>query len=170
MEPEESLKLIGSIANYMMEFVNCLLISLQEEAESNNVKMFNEYFNTSGFLSEIQSIMKPLAKQKQTTIHVEGNPEDMILTDKSKLTQVVVNFVGNSIKFTPKGKIFLRHERVNRFKVKFTVEDTGTGMSEEAKNKLFVPFSTSGNKSIKNSQGIGLGIHHSSSNERVRWG
>lgn len=156
--PGESLKLVGSIANYMLEFVNCLLLSLQADANgTDHIKMFEEYFNITSFLKEIQEMMSPLASQKQVKIVIEGNSSDMILTDKTKLTQVVVNFVGNSIKFTPRGKITLRHERDGPGRVRFTVQDTGTGMSEETRLKMFVPFSSSGNNTIKNSQGIGLG-------------
>jgi signal transduction histidine kinase len=154
---EDSFKLVGSIANYLIEFVNCLLVSLQSEANGTSIKMFHEYFNTTAFLEEIKEMMSPLAWQQRTTISIEGNPKDMMVTDKSKLTQIVVNFIGNSIKFTKNGNIYIKHERLNKRQVRFIVQDTGVGMSEEAKKKLFIPFNSTGNMIFKNSQGIGLG-------------
>lgn len=154
---EDSFKLVGSIANYLIEFVNCLLVSLQSEANGTSIKMFYEYFNITFFLEEMKEMLSPLAWQQRTTISVEGNSRDMVVTDKNKLTQIVVNFIGNSIKFTKNGKIYLKHERLNKRQVRFTVQDTGTGMSEEAKKKLFTPFSSTGNISVNNAQGLGLG-------------
>jgi signal transduction histidine kinase len=112
LDPQESLQLVGSIAKCMLEFVNCLFLSLQADVNGNEgIKLFHEYFSVSGFLKEIQSMMSPLAAQKKTRILVDGDPLDMMLTDRTKLTQIVTNFLSNSIKFTPGGTIKLRHER-----------------------------------------------------------
>lgn len=157
LSEQESLKLVGSIANYMLEFVNCLLVSLQADKNGTSIKVFHEYFNTMDFLKEVQKMMGPLAMQKKTAIEVEGDSMDKLVTDKKKLTQVLVNFVGNSIKFTKNGKIILKHQRLSRSLVKFTIKDTGEGMSEEVKKKLFVPFNTFSSKEFKNTQGVGLG-------------
>lgn len=157
MATDESLKLVGSIAKYMLEFANCLLLSLQSEATGASIKMFHEYFNVYEMLQEIKVMMDPLAGQKQTSILVEGNKRDLMVTDKTKLIQIIMNFIGNSIKFTLNGKILLKFERTDKNLIKFTIEDTGAGMSEEAKKKMFVPFNTSGNKLFKNSEGVGLG-------------
>lgn len=152
---------MGSIANYILEFVNCLLLSLRVEANGGvDIKIFNDYFNTSELLKEVQKMMSPLASLKESYIRVEGDPKDNILTDKTKLTQIVINFVGNSIKFTTKGTILLKHERISRGIVKFTVQDTGSGMTEDVQKKLFLPFNSFGTKTNKNTEGIGLGKPH----------
>lgn len=158
LSKEESFKLIESIGNYLLEFVNCLLLSLQAESSGTSIKVFHEYFKVSDLLGELKAMMSPMAFQKQTTISVECSQSEMMITDKTKLTQIIVNFIGNSIKFTSKGRITLKFERVQRSLVKFSVIDTGIGMSPEAKKKLFLPFHSFGHKSIYNTQGVGLGI------------
>lgn len=164
LDPEKALELVGSISKYMLEFVNCLLLSLQAEATGNSMKLFHECFNVSELLQEIKVMMEPVASQKQTSILVQNHSKDMMVTDKTKLTQIIMNFVSNSIKFTVNGNIFLSFQKNNEDKsVKFIIEDTGTGMSEETRRRIFTPFSTAGNKMATNSQGIGLCKHHNKS-------
>lgn len=158
LSPPDSLKMIVSIANYLNQFTSSLLASLETEARGSKIKMHYETTITSQFLERIKEIMSPLANQMDTLIKVKGNQGDMILTDIGKLTQIFVNFVGNSIKFTKKGTIFLKHKRISKDLVQFSVKDTGVGMTEETKQKLFVPFSSSGSNDITNLEGVGLGI------------
>lgn len=157
LNPQKGLEVVGSISNYLLEFVNCLLQCLQAEGNGSQIKVFNDSFNVAVFLEEIKVMMEPLALQNKTSIKVEGSPREMMASDKKKLAQVVMNFMCNSIKFTTNGLIRLRFQRINPFLVRFTIEDNGVGMSDETKQKMFAPFNISGNLSIKNSQDIELG-------------
>lgn len=159
------MKLIESTSNYLLEFVSSLLQSLQSESKGTDPVIYCDYFNTAEFLEEVRRMMEPIAKQNKTKIIIEGNPNEMILTDKNKLRQVFVNFVSNSIKFTKEGIITLCFERLSRSLMRFGVKDSGVGMSEESRMKMFVPFNTSGHNGIKNCQGIGLGTLHFSNSE-----
>ncbi len=76
LSPGDSLKLVGSIASYMLEFVNCLLLSLRSEAIGKSLEVFNEYFSVYELLKEIQEMMSPLASQKKNQILIEGDPHE----------------------------------------------------------------------------------------------
>lgn len=70
----------------------------------------------------------------------EGIKDCVVNGDKDKIHQVVLNFIDNSIKYTKKGEINVKVERVND-KVVFSVSDTGMGMTPEIKETLFHKFS-----------------------------
>ncbi len=85
------------------------------------------------------------------------------LGDVQRLRQVLVNLLGNAIKFTEQGAIVLRVERepngpVGRERIRFAVEDTGVGIADEAIGKLFQPFSQVDSSSTRRYGGSGLGL------------
>jgi signal transduction histidine kinase/CheY-like chemotaxis protein len=80
-----------------------------------------------------------------------------ILTDEVKLKQILVNLLSNSVKYTQQGNITLKiHMDCGR--VKFLISDTGKGISDAQKQKLFIPFSNEFDRLNKTSAGLGLSI------------
>lgn len=87
----------------------------------------------------------------------DGDPDDWnLLADSSRITEVLTNLLDNSIKFTTEGKIRVIVEKINDKKtLAITVSDTGSGIDESVKDKLFQKFSTKSNKV----SGTGLGLY-----------
>jgi two-component system, sensor histidine kinase len=114
-------------------------------------------------VAEVVSLMRPQAAAKQLTLKTQlAHPlPETVLTDPLRLRQVLVNLVGNAIKFTNQGEVRLA-VRLNadssRLSLRFDVSDTGIGMNEEEIGGLFKPFSQADNSSTRKFGGTGLGL------------
>ena len=105
---------------------------------------------------EVVESQRPLADAKGLVLEVEADPEVSLLTDATKLKQVLLNLVNNAIKYTDRGRVRVRVQARNGT-VRFEVEDTGRGIDPRARSRLFEPFArieeTEGRES-----GVGLGL------------
>jgi signal transduction histidine kinase len=102
--------------------------------------------------------MKPAVENKnlEFKIHI---PDDLphILGDRCRLLQVLRNIIGNAIKFTDNGYIFIEAKREGDY-VLIHVEDTGTGISSEELKKIFTKFYQAYTGNDRNNKGTGLGL------------
>ena len=114
-------------------------------------------------VAEVVSLMRPQAAAKLLKLKTElAQPlPETVLTDPLRLRQMLVNLMGNAIKFTDQGEVRLA-VRLNadrgRLSLCFDVTDTGIGMNEEQIGKLFKPFSQVDNSSTRKFGGTGLGL------------
>jgi signal transduction histidine kinase len=96
------------------------------------------------------------------TINIEDPVPNRLIGDSLRLRQVLINLLGNSIKFTQQGSvtlnISLKHLDVNEARLLFAVTDTGKGISAEQQAKLFIAFSQVNDSHTKNAEGTGLGL------------
>ncbi len=83
----------------------------------------------------------------------------IVMADATKIRQVLLNFVDNAIKYTPKGSVSVTVESIDGNKVRFAVKDSGVGMSEETKHNLFEKFKRGEEGSRIDSGGSGLGLY-----------
>ncbi len=105
------------------------------------------------------------AESKGLQLIFEANPEvpQYINSDESKLRQVLINLLGNAIKFTPSGLVKLRvgikgkQQSNSNYNLQFEVEDTGAGIAPEEIDKLFQPFAQT-ETGRKSQEGTGLGL------------
>jgi PAS domain S-box-containing protein len=114
-------------------------------------------------VAEVASLMRPQAAAKQLKLETElAQPlPETLLTDPLRLRQVLVNLVGNAIKFTDQGEVRLAIRLISDSdppRLCFDVTDTGIGMSEEQIGKLFQPFTQVDNSSTRKYGGTGLGL------------
>jgi PAS domain S-box-containing protein len=114
-------------------------------------------------VAEVATMMQPRAASKSLTLSVDpvGPLPATILTDALRLRQVVVNLVGNAIKFTDQGEVRIvvglaTHQGAPRLRI--DVSDTGIGMTEEQISKLFAPFTQVDSSSTRRFGGTGLGL------------
>ena len=80
------------------------------------------------------------------------------MTDPIKLRQILINLLGNSVKFTPEGSISLRTAEVTKGQLRFEIEDTGMGISEEKLKDIFDPFKQAEGGETEGGTGLGLAI------------
>ncbi|MDX2186648.1 MAG: ATP-binding protein [Opitutaceae bacterium] len=95
-------------------------------------------------------------------VDIEETVSPMLVGDPARIRQIMVNFVGNALKFTAKGGVTVMvnvlHDSGNQQTLRFAVRDTGIGISEEAQARLFLPFSQADSSTTRRFGGTGLGL------------
>ena len=154
---------IKSSSEFLLGLINDMLdIS---RIESGNLNLKSEQMSRKTFGTAINTTIGPLMEQKNITFQCDlQHMEEMIYTDAVRFKQIFFNLLSNAAKYTPEGgNVWLLTERLrtegNVEWVRFTVRDSGIGMSEEFLEHAFEPFSQEGNRTLALQwQGTGLGL------------
>ncbi len=128
--------------------------------EAGQVQVKNEYFSVSQLLIDIQKEYSYKAIQKGIELRVEPSLLQMgvfLESDESKLRQILINFVGNSIKFTESGFIEIGINKTDNF-CQFYVKDTGIGVPREFRDTIFERFRQIESAHTRKYGGNGLGL------------
>jgi signal transduction histidine kinase len=115
-------------------------------------------YSLKSVIQTVFSTVEPLAKEKQIALKIDVAPElPQGRGDERRLTQVLLNLVGNAIKFTDSGEVLIKGSSTN---ASFTVavHDTGPGVSEADQGKLFQEFQQADNSITRKKGGTGLGL------------
>ena len=161
----EYLEKIGSSAEHLLSLINEILD--MSRIESGRMTIHNEEFSSSKMLEQVNTIFNGQCSEKGLNyhVHISDNIDDYYIGDDMKIRQVLINLLGNAVKFTPQGgNIDFFVEKNASFDKKstlvFTIRDTGIGMSKDYLPKIFEPFSQEDpNTTIKyGSSGLGLAI------------
>ncbi len=99
----------------------------------------------------------PIAMNKGLALTVKNRTDAVVLTDKERILQIGNNLLSNAIKFTENGSVSLTMD-YNNDTLTLTVEDTGTGMTEEEQQRVFGAFERLSNAAAKDGFGLGLSI------------
>lgn len=149
--------------------VNNLLVIVNDILDFSKIKAGRLTIDKTAFsirevLNNIKSQFEHEAIKKELQLIIEhdlGLPE-IVLGDPYKLNQVLVNIVGNAIKFTVTGEVHIKAEQVNQIENKanflFTVSDTGIGIPEDKTAVIFDAFTQAGPDIARNYGGAGLGL------------
>ena len=115
-------------------------------------------YSLKNVISTVFSAIEPLANQKQIALNIEVAPQlPQGHGDEQRITQVLLNLVGNAIKFTDTGEVSIKGSSANgSFNV--AVRDTGPGLSAPDQAKLFQEFQQADNAITKKKGGTGLGL------------
>ena len=105
----------------------------------------------------LETEFMPIAMNKGLSLTVDNNVEAVVLTDKERILQIGNNLLSNAIKFTENGGVSLTMDYENGV-LKLVVEDTGTGMTEEERQRVFGAFERLSNAATKDGFGLGLSI------------
>jgi len=162
-EQNDMVNTISSSGDSLMTILNDILDL--SKAESGKIKLEMDSFSLVDLLNELSFIFTNMANEKHITYHCEIKDDeypDYIVGDITRLKQILINLISNAIKFTEEGSVTLRLacERVsNQFcEIKFRVEDTGIGISEEAQRNLFKAFNQADTSITRKFGGTGLGL------------
>ena len=162
---KDYLEKIGGSAQHLLSLINDILD--MSRIESGRMVLKNEEFAFSKLLEQINVIFSGQCREKGLTYdcRVQGHLNDYYMGDSVKLRQVLINILGNAVKFTPEGgKVTLSIEKIGGFDgksaLRFIISDTGIGMSKEYLPKLFETFSQedSGATNKYGSSGLGMAI------------
>jgi CheY-like chemotaxis protein len=111
-------------------------------------------------LDEVITATRPQARQKQLQLNLDLRQPlpEMIRTDPARLRQILMNLVGNAIKFTQTGSVTITVSQTADRRIRFDVVDTGIGLTKEQRAKLFQPFEQVDVSSTRRFGGSGLGL------------
>jgi len=121
-------------------------------------------FSLSGLIDGIMSTFKSQAGAKNLTLAggIEPGSNDVLIGDPTRVRQILFNLVGNALKFTEKGGVTVRASTApiggGRTRVTLAVQDTGIGIDEEHRVRLFQPFAQADSSTTRRFGGTGLGL------------
>ncbi len=159
----DQLEKIGTSADHLLKIINDILDMSRIEAGKMVLK--NDVFSFRSLLEQVDVMIGGQCRDKglKWELKVIGQTDEFYVGDDMKLKQVILNILGNAVKFTPEGgSVTFSAERIAHYETnsvfRFIMKDTGVGMSKEYLPKLFDPFSQE-DYSTKNKYGsAGLGM------------
>ena len=116
-------------------------------------------FNLTDILADIASLMEFRAQENGIRFHIQAMNElpEVVNSDPTRIKQILMNAVGNAIKFTMKGTVELQVSYLNS-RLKFAIIDSGVGISEKQATQLFQPFTQADVSTTRKYGGTGLGL------------
>ncbi|HAZ47475.1 MAG TPA: sensor protein [Cyanobacteria bacterium UBA11369] len=168
----KGIEIIGQCGSHLLTLINDVLDLSKIEARK--LELNPVYFYLPSFLESVTEICRIRAEQKEIafTVQLDSNLPAGIRADEKRLRQVLINLLGNAIKFTDQGKVTFKVEVIGDrqelnlpitddqlpiTKIRFEVEDTGVGMKTNQMEKIFRPFEQVGEVK-QQAEGTGLGL------------
>ena len=159
-EQEDDLRSLKFSADYLLALINDVL--QMNKMESKLIHLENSAFNINSLFQGITKTFENTRKNKCVKLDLEVNPSIPVLVgDSMRLSQIMMNLLGNAVKFTEQGRIWIKAE--NRFCengkciIYFEVGDTGIGIPKNKQEEIFEEFSQLKVQNL-NYQGTGLGL------------
>jgi signal transduction histidine kinase len=153
---QEMLDRITQSSSHLLQLIDQILEHSRIEAGRETVNP--EPVKMASLVRETSELIEPLAHGKGLAFRVDvEQAPDEIFTDAGKLRQILVNLLGNAVKFTDRGEVALRVQAEGD-QVVFTVRDTGIGIPPEAQRKVFDPFWQAEQGYTRQAGGTGLGL------------
>ena len=160
---KDYLRKIGDSADHLLELINDILD--MSRIESGRLVLRNEEFSFQKILEGINTMFSSqcVEREQDYQCHINGQIDEYYIGDGTKLKQVLINILGNAVKFTPKGgKIELEAEKKAEYKgqttLQFRISDTGIGMSEDFLPHIFDVFAQEDSSSTNKYGSSGLGM------------
>jgi PAS domain S-box-containing protein len=154
---ENDLKVVQKNGKHLLELINDVLDMAKIEA--GRMSLSPEYFNLNEVVDEVFAITGSLAREKQLYLK-DATPaygELDLHADRVRLRQVLINVIGNAVKFTETGGITLSAERVDE-NILIRVKDTGIGIPPDKTETVFEAFSQVDTSTTRKAGGTGLGL------------
>ncbi len=153
---------IQKSAKNLLEIINDILDL--SKIESGKTEISTSKFNLVDIIEDIINLLTPAALDKDVELfyRIEKDVPICIQADPFRIHQILTNLIGNAIKFTDQGYVYLQvtSGEINKaeYSIKFTVSDTGIGMSSSDKKKLFKAFTQADTSITRRFGGTGLGL------------
>lgn len=154
-----SLKFSGE---YLLSLINNILDL--NKLEANKVEVEKTSFNLKKRANDVLVALKKSADDRKNNLHFEFDETipEKLLGDPLKLSQILINLIGNSLKFTQNGDIYVRIQKLkessDRTTVHFEIEDNGVGISKKKQKSIFETFSQASLQINRKFGGTGLGL------------
>ncbi len=138
---KENLQFISSAGEHLLELINEILDL--STIESGNLKLFIEPVDIVPIINEVISISQPLADKEKISLESLPIPDNSFIAsvDSLRIKQVLLNLTSNGIKYNkPNGSVKILCEKLDTEKIRIGVKDTGHGINDDQKDKIFKPF------------------------------
>lgn len=161
-DQREYLEMVKDSADHLLDVINDILDFSKIEAGKLELSPYE--FDLRDHLDDTVGLLALKANTKgiELACHVLNSVPDLLIGDAGRLRQIVVNLLGNAIKFTSQGEVIMRVEVESRLEnhivLHFSVRDTGIGISEDKLDRLFKAFSQVDSSMTRKYGGTGLGL------------
>ncbi len=161
LEQLDRLDKIDSASQHLLAVINDILdIS---KIEAGKLVLDETTADIRSILSRVVSVLGERAREKGLDLQIESDEfKHSLIGDPTRISQCLINFLGNAIKFTEKGQIIIRarcvSENDDKVEIRFEVEDTGPGIPEESIARLFRNFEQADSSTSRKFGGTGLGL------------
>jgi PAS domain S-box-containing protein len=160
----QKLEKITSSAKHLLGIINDILDL--SKIEANHLSLEQVSFNVLASIDHACSNINEKVQQKNLRLVEDIDPRLLQLTvsgDQLRLNQILINYLSNAVKFTDQGEIIIRvrllgEEEPDLLRLKFEVQDTGIGVTEEQQKRLFEPFQQGESSTTRKYGGTGLGL------------
>jgi len=157
---EEAVDTIRRNARHLLAIINDILDL--SKIEAGHMSVDRQRVRTADLAQDVMRLMDDRARQKGIALRLafDGEVPDAISTDPTRLRQVLINLLGNAVKFTEQGAVTLTvRRRAGEDRVlDFEVSDTGIGMSAEQLSRIYHPFMQADTSTTRRFGGTGLGL------------
>ncbi|MHC0440225.1 ATP-binding protein [Flavobacterium sp. 3-210] len=132
--------------------------------ESGNLTIDAEPFNLKKTLKHVYNLLKVKAhKEVEFNLFLDADMPDIVIGDQGRLNQILVNLIGNALKFTHDGDVTVSVKKVEEteehYSLRFSVKDTGIGIPEDKLNSIFERFTQAEESTTRRFGGTGLGLN-----------
>lgn len=158
-EQRSMLQLIDTSANNLLAIINDVLDL--STLESGNINLKIQDFHLRSHLEDAVALLVPKYTRVRLILLITPEVPQIISGDPIRIQQVIINLLGNAVKFTRQGQIVIRvriHQYQRHAYLLFSVSDTGCGIPEQNRKKLFSPFHQTNDFAIDQVRGTGLGL------------
>ena len=159
---EDYLKKIKQASSHLLGVINDILDF--SKIEAGKLAIEEVKFNIDDMLDNVSNIINQKCAEKNLELlfKITNKIPSQVIGDPLRITQILINYANNAIKFTDEGEVILaldlEEELDDGFFVKFSVTDTGIGLKEEQRNKLFKSFQQADTSTSRKYGGTGLGL------------
>lgn len=161
-QQQHSLKTIKHASDHLLALVNDVLDF--SKIEAGKITFYDRAFKIRPLLKHLMAGFEYQANEKgvKLQLDIDDTVPKYLVGDSNRLKQILLNLVGNALKFTHEGKVQLKVDatpkRTHTVRVNFRVEDTGIGIAPAVQKKIFNTFEQGGEEITRNYGGTGLGL------------
>ncbi|MFD2613366.1 PAS domain S-box protein [Paenibacillus gansuensis] len=161
-QQKEYVEIISKSGNTLLNLINDILDF--SKIEAGKTELHTQPFDLHQLIAETLDVMTPQAMDKKVDMKAEiaGGIPARLIGDPQKLKQVLINLLGNAVKYTDNGSILVTVQPAagtdQPLSLQFTVKDTGVGIPDSKLNRLFEPFYQLDNFMTRKTEGTGLGL------------
>lgn len=162
---KEQMSLLSTLRNsgsLLLKIINEILDF--SKIEAGKLELDSNDFNVTSMVENQISLVGPMAAEKKLTVMATVDPQipGFVKGDSGRISQIILNLLNNGIKFTEKGYVKLNVGLVSKMDdaavLKFTVEDSGIGMTDSQIRRIFSPFEQADGSTARKFGGTGLGL------------
>jgi PAS domain S-box-containing protein len=157
-EQQEFVEIVKESSNALLTIINDILDFSKIEAGKMDIEKTD--FELLSLVEGVAELFAIVAKEKKLSLmsYIDPSLHGALNGDPTRIRQVLTNLAGNALKFTEAGEVVISVFKAKKGVVRFEIADSGIGISEEAKNRLFQSFTQADGSTTRKYGGTGLGL------------